>query len=93
MDMTDILTIIETEPVKDIAVQRIRNELKNNVRLQITLDHCLYLFRPPMTKDSREQFPRTWYRYEVLCQALAEAEPKFTKTGEFITSSTRKRRR
>lgn len=93
MDMTDILTIIETEPVKDIAVQRIRNELKHNVRLQITLDQCLYLFRPPMTKDSREQFPRTWYRYEVLCQALAEAEPKFTKMGDTITSSTRKRRR
>ena len=91
MDITDILTIIETEPVKDIAVQRIRNELKHNVRLQITLDHCLYLFRPPMTKDSREQFPRTWYRYEILCQALAEAEPKFTKTGEFITSTKSRR--
>lgn len=93
MDMTDILTIIETEPVKDVAVQKIRNELKHNVRLQITLDHCLYLFRPPMTKDSREQFPRNWYRYEVLCQALAEAEPKFTKSGDTIISSTKKRRR
>lgn len=93
MDITDILTIIETEPVKDIAVQRIRNELKHNVRLQITLDQCLYLFRPPMTKDSREQFPRTWYRYEVLCQALVESEPKFTKSGDFIMSSTKKRRK
>ena len=93
MDIRDILTIIETEPVKDIAVQRIRNELKHNVRLQITLDQCLYLFRPPMTKDSREQFPKTWYRYEVLCQALVESEPKFTKSGELLTSTKRNRRK
>ena len=91
MDIKDILTIIETEPVKDIAVQRIRNELKNNVRLQITMDQCLYLFRPPMTKDSREQFPKTWYRYEVLCQALVESEPKFTKSGELLTSTKSRR--
>lgn len=93
MDIKDILTIIETEPVKDIAVQRIRNELKHNVRLQITLDQCLYLFRPPMNDGSRKQFPKTWYRYEVLCQALAESEPKFTKSGDFIMSSTKKRRK
>ena len=86
MNITDILTLIETDPVKDMAVQRICDELKNNVSLQITLNHCLYLFRPPMTKDSREQFPRVWYRYEILCQALAEAEPN-TKTEE--TSFTR----
>ena len=71
MDMTDWQLL---RPIKDVAVQKISRELKNNIRLQITLDHCLYFFRPPMTKDSWEQFPR-WYRYEILCQALAEAEP------------------
>lgn len=92
MELRDLIILIETEENKEIAVQKVKRELKKDINLLIAVDKCLYLFRPPMSSNSRKEFPNTWRRYEILCQALAEIEPKFAKSGEIILTTKNNRR-